>query len=68
MVILFTPMSCFVKAGNFGGLVNKKRGCPQEGEGHPNKRVSMVLLFITKMVRYVNKKTIVEKIFLQLPL
>ena len=32
----------------------KKMGCPQEGKGHPNKRVSMVLLFITKSVMIVN--------------
>jgi len=34
----------------------KKMGCPQEGKGHPNKRVSMVLLYITKPVMIVNKK------------
>ena len=34
----------------------KKKGCPQEGKGHPNKRVSMVFLYITKPVMIVNKK------------
>jgi hypothetical protein len=34
----------------------KKKGCPQEGKGHPNKRVSMVFLNITKPVMIVNKK------------
>jgi len=34
----------------------KKMGCPQEGKGHPNKRVSMVFLYITKPVMFVNKK------------
>jgi len=34
----------------------KKMGCPQEGKGHPNKRVSMVFLYITKPVIIVNKK------------
>lgn len=34
----------------------KKMGCPQEGKGHPNKRVTMVFLYITKPVMIVNKK------------
>ena len=37
-------------------MIDKKMGCPQEGEGHPYKRVSMVPLYITKMVRHVNGK------------
>jgi ribosomal protein S18 len=34
----------------------KKMGCPQEGKGHPYKRVSMVTLYITKSVMIVNRK------------
>lgn len=32
-------------------------GCPQEGKGHPYKRVSMVTLYITKSVMFVNRKS-----------
>jgi hypothetical protein len=35
----------------------KKMGCPQEGKGHPDIRVSMVLLYITKIVIIVNRKS-----------
>ena len=37
----------------------KKMGCPQEGKGHPYKRVSIVILYITKSVMIVNRKTTV---------
>ena len=36
----------------------KKMGCPQEGKGHPYKRVSMVSLYITKSVMNVNGKNV----------
>ena len=33
-------------------------GCPQEGKGHPYKRVSMVSSYITKSVMNVNRKNV----------